>query len=210
MALVDLCCLARCCRLAELEVPAQLLERIETFRSSDGGFAPVTGQERGTIYACFMATGAIEDLGGDSSPAKLLNCVDSLRVKGGGYANDGLSTIVTTPATSAALVLKSSFGLPADDEAAAWLEKRVCEEGGFAATAMAPVPDLLSTAVSLHAFGCCGRGLQDEKAARCLEYVMSLARPDGGFAGSTDDPDTDVEYTFYGLLAAGHLEGGDG
>jgi hypothetical protein len=203
---VDLCCLSRCLSLAGQDGPVELLDRIGTFRSTDGGFAPTRSDQRGTVYGCFMAAGAVEDLGGPNDPEALINCVESLRCSGGGYANDSRTSIPTTPATSAALVLISHMGFPCDEQSTAWLENRFCGKGGFAATSIAPVPDLLSTAVSLHALGLCGRGLDAARNGRCREYVASMERADGGYAGSRDDPDADVEYTFYGMLAIGHLE----
>jgi hypothetical protein len=43
----------------------------------------------------------------------------------------------------------------------------------------------------------------------CSKYVRSLLCTQGGFCGSIDDNVSDCEYTFYGLLAMGHLVGND-
>ena len=37
------------------------------------------------------------------------------------------------------------------------------------------------------------------------DFVESLWDDDGGFRGHPSDPVTDCEYTFYGLLAMGHV-----
>jgi prenyltransferase beta subunit len=39
----------------------------------------------------------------------------------------------------------------------------------------------------------------------CRDYVQSLRTPNGGFCGGICDRVSDCEYTFYGLLAMGHL-----
>jgi hypothetical protein len=39
----------------------------------------------------------------------------------------------------------------------------------------------------------------------CLDFVDSLWNAEGGFHGNWTDDELDCEYTFYGLLALGHL-----
>lgn len=66
------------------------------------------------------------------------------------------------------------------------------------------MPDLLSTAVGLH----CLDGLQFPLANvqdACLDFIDSLWTAEGGFHGTWDDEVLDIEYTYYGLLALGHL-----
>ena len=68
----------------------------------------------------------------------------------------------------------------------------------------APAPDLLSTAVALHALA----GLQADFSHLkdpLLDFVDTLWSADGGFHGHWADHELDVEYTYYGLLALGHL-----
>ena len=81
---------------------------------------------------------------------------------------------------------------------------RVVESGGFAPTAQISEPDLLSTATALFALVSLGVNL-DELQKPCCEYVDSLWRDSGGFAGHIADAFEDVEYTFYALLAIGCL-----
>ena len=40
---------------------------------------------------------------------------------------------------------------------------------------------------------------------RCLDFLDTLWSADGGFHGHWADDHLDAEYTFYGLLALGHL-----
>jgi ribosome assembly protein YihI (activator of Der GTPase) len=66
------------------------------------------------------------------------------------------------------------------------------------------MPDLLSTAVALHALD----GLQasyQEFVEPCLDFIDTLWTAAGGFHGTWNDEDLDLEYTYYGLLALGHL-----
>jgi len=77
------------------------------------------------------------------------------------------------------------------------------KNGSFAAVKNAPVGDLLSTGVALYALKVAGADIR-KIAPDCLEYIDSLYS-DGGFCATILDPDPDVEYTFYGLLALGAL-----
>jgi prenyltransferase beta subunit len=106
------------------------------------------------------------------------------------------------PVTAALLVLQKSFNRPVNK-----LEKDLmsfyCSSGGFKATKAAPVPDLLSTGVALFALDFAGFDLRIIKPD-CLDFVDSLFQ-EGGFGSNHIDPETDIEYTFYGLLALGSL-----
>ena len=69
----------------------------------------------------------------------------------------------------------------------------------------APIPDLLSTATALHALACLERPLPSAARERCLDFLDTLWSAEGGFHGHWADDHLDAEYTFYGLLALGHL-----
>jgi hypothetical protein len=77
------------------------------------------------------------------------------------------------------------------------------DHGGFKATESIRLSDLLSTAVALYALKFAGYDMRMIRPA-CLDYIDSLYH-EGGFAANAVDPDTDIEYTFYGLLALGAL-----
>jgi prenyltransferase beta subunit len=104
--------------------------------------------------------------------------------------------------SAASLVLQKTFGKPKEK-----LVKQVFSfynnQGGFMATKTTRVADLLSTAVALYSLYFAGADLRKIRPA-CLEYVDSLFQ-NGGFSANSFDPDTDIEYTFYGLLALGAL-----
>jgi hypothetical protein len=66
------------------------------------------------------------------------------------------------------------------------------------------MPDLLSTAVALHALDATQSDWRADREV-LLDFVDSLWSAEGGFHGHWADDTLDVEYTYYGLLALGHL-----
>jgi hypothetical protein len=186
-----------------------LAERIESFRSADGGYHPVAGSVAGSAYGCFLALGAWQDL--DREPpdaAGIVRCVRSLRIAGGGYTNEASLPFASAPATAAAALVLAELGRPPDESAAAYLLNCVHPSGGLVAMIGAPAADLLSTATGLHALARMGAPPGPSVAAAALGFVAGLMLGDGGFRGAQDDRAADCEYTFYGLLALGHLAGG--
>ena len=221
--LVHAACLARCWALVRPRHPAgragvgrALAERIESFRSADGGYNPVAGSAAGSAYGCFLALGAWQDLGREPPDAAqygpvwagIVRCVRSLRIAGGGYTNEASLPFASAPATAAAALVLAELGRPADESAAAYLVNCVHPSGGLVAMIGAPAADLLSTATGLHALARMGAPTDPSAAAAALGFVADLMLEDGGFRGAQDDRAADCEYTFYGLLALGHLAGG--
>ena len=186
------------------DVRAAIAAGLSSYRSPDGGFAVSRSAETGSAYACFLAMGAYEDLGGSVDTEGLLRCLDGMRASDGGYANHPGALEASTPATAAAVILMHHIGAPLQPTAAAWLRARCHPDGGFFAAPRAPLPDLLSTATALHALSAIHA---DTSALRepCLDFVDTLWTNTGGFCGSWADPTLDCEYTYYGLLALGHL-----
>jgi prenyltransferase beta subunit len=207
---VHLCCLARSWAnlppsLRPATLSTELTSRIETHRSADGGFGDSPGDATGSVYACFLATGAYQDLGREvPNPEAMLHCLQSLRAEDGGYANQHDLPMGLTPPTAAAATLLRHLDEPLPPELGEWLLARCRPEGGFFATPIAPIPDLLSTATALHALS----GMRVDLARvrePCLDFVDSLWTNQGTFYGSWTDDEPDCEYTYYGLLALGHL-----
>jgi prenyltransferase beta subunit len=58
--------------------------------------------------------------------------------------------------------------------------------------------------VALHALDSLQVDFSGKKDA-LLDYIDSLWTNEGGFHGSWEDDELDIEYTYYGLLALGHL-----
>ena len=88
---VHLCCLARVRAAAGLENEKSrraILQRIEQFRSRDGGFHLQPDQLHGTVYACFLAFGAYQDLGCEMPDAlRVVQCLKGLETNDGAWAN---------------------------------------------------------------------------------------------------------------------------
>ncbi len=205
---VHLCCLARCwASLAPKEPPAlrdAMLANLERFRSRDGGYGAEPDAEHGTVYHCFLALGARQDLGAEALSADgLIDCVDRLSTDDGAFANEAGLPLGTTPATAAAVTLLRNLGAPVPAPSGAWLLRQATPEGGFLAMPRAPMPDLLSTATALHALA----GLEipfEEIKTSCLDFVDTLWTGQA-FCGNWSDDCPDAEYTYYALLALGHL-----
>lgn len=213
---VHLACLARC--RADLGLTRddgdgadgralahRLAERLERHRARDGGYNNAVGAEAGTAYGCFLAFGAYEDLGLSPPDAdRLLACIERMRADDGGYANQPGLPQGLTPPTAAAAALFHHLGRPADPALSAWLLDRHHPQGGFYASPLAPVPDLLSTATALHALSALHADL-DPVREPCLDFIDTLWSNSGGFCASWADDERDAEYTYYALLALGHL-----
>ena len=210
---VHLACLARCWSVWQDGAPAPDVRRagpahLESFRSADGGYHLAPGAPAGTAYGAFLALGAYQDLQSPlPDPAGLARSVESLRTGDGGFANQHDLPFGSTAATAAAVAVLRELGRGADRAAADWLlARRSPATAGFVPFAFeGATPDLLSTATALHALASAGAALGNEPRLACREFVLALEGPGGGFRGQADETDADCEYTFYGLLALGHL-----
>jgi len=208
---VHLCCLARCRALLG-DMDASLLRTtsiknmarcIEAHRAGNGGYHPVPGAAHGTAYAAFLALGAYQDLQiplpnrRDSA-----NSLRTLATPEGAWANECPAKIASTNATAASMAVHG--GIAACRAAGRWLLAQAHPLGGFRASPLAPVPDLLSTATALHALTSAGFSIASVREP-CLDFIDTLWSNEGGFHGHWDDDILDVEYAFYGLLALGSL-----
>jgi prenyltransferase beta subunit len=142
--------------------------------------------------------------------SQLIASLRRLETPDGAYTNQQSPTTAppsgSTNATAAAVTVLRHLGAAATPSAADWLLARAPLQGGFLAIPGAPMPDLLSTATALHALA--GLGVSfDSCGERCLDFIDSLWSNEGGFYGHWGDEFLDCEYTFYALLALGHLKG---
>ncbi len=212
MDFIELVCLARCWanlphEKLEPAVHKNICARLEGYRSGDGGYSAKSRAEHGTAYGCFLALGAYQDLNIEPPDrAGLTGCIRSLQTTDGAFANDHGLTTGATPATAAAITALYHLGEPIDKASGQWLLSQVHSTGGLLAVPEAPLPDLLSTATALHALSLmgmpvCGTGIKQPS----LRFVESLWSGKGGFHGNWLDEVLDCEYTYYGLLAMGHL-----
>jgi prenyltransferase beta subunit len=203
---VHLCCLARCRASAGRKDrdPGALARRILGHRAADGAFAAGPGEARGTLYHSFLALGALQDLGAEApGTAPLVAAVNALRLPDGAFANDPQIPAGVTPTTAAGLTLLRHLQAPLPPASIDWLLARRHEKGGFVAAPGAPIPDLLSTATALHALAGAHVELGGLKEPT-LDFIDSLWTG-RGFCGNWSDDVVDPEYTYYALLALGHL-----
>ena len=185
---------------------AAILERIEAHRARDGGYDSDPGAVHGNAYGCFVALGAYQDLGrAMPDPLRMVQCLKFLETPDGAWGNARGLRAGSTNATAAAVTLLHQLGMPINRSVGDWLFARAHPDGGFLAMPEAPIPDLLSTATTLHALACLEREVPPTVKERCLDFIDSLWSAEGGFHGHWADDHLDAEYTFYGLLALGHL-----
>lgn len=195
---VHLACLVRC--WGDMSCPIETDTRDAIVRRIDTHLA-----EQATIYTCFLALGAYQDLGIEVSSEKtFIDCIGSLRTADGGYANESGIEIGATPVTAAAVTILHRFNQPIPDSTINWLLSCVGPEEGFCVMPKVATADLLSTATALHALSAAGAPLVDIRQ-RCLDFINDLWDGKGGFCGSSVDRTPDCEYTYYALLAMGHL-----
>jgi hypothetical protein len=212
---VHLGALARCwAAIGRERMPAglrqTLLAKIERHRSRDGGYEAEEGGAAGSAYGCFVALGAYQDLGGAMpEPLRMVQCLKLLETPDGAWGNARGLAAGAVPATAAATTLLHQLGMPVHAAVGDWLLGQMHPEGGFCAVPGAPIPDLLSTATCLHALATLEVELPPALREKCLDFIDTLWNAEGGFHGHWADDHLDAEYTFYGLLALGHLSVGD-
>jgi prenyltransferase beta subunit len=184
---VHLTCLARCwAALGKKAMPAGSAENLAKRLSGNG-----------SVYHQFLALGAFEDLGcALLEQEKVAASVLAMQSPDGSFGG-------TTPTTAGAVTLIHHLGAEVPASAVTWLLSRARPEGGFLAVPEAPVPDLLSTATALHALAAAHASIGALREPM-LDFVDSLWTGKS-FCGSWSDDVQDPEYTYYGLLALGHL-----
>lgn len=131
----------------------------------------------------------------------LTDSLSAYRISGGGYRNTKDGSTATTNATVAALTVKGQLNGYRSDDDIRFLNNSQDASGGFKATIASPIPDLLSTATALFLLSC--YPIQPQYAVR--DFIEAHWLDSGGFSATLLDEYSDVEYTFYGLLALGAI-----
>ena len=198
-------CWANTGRPIDPHVAERILQRIESHRSTDGGYGDASGAPVGLAYHNFLALCSYQDLAGKMpNPQGVVDSLALLERAEGGYVTQPDATHPAVPATAAAIVTLHSLGRPLHQRSLDWLLRQCKAIGGFPAAPLAPVQDLLSTATALFALTQAGADI-DPIRNRCIEFIESLWDTGGGFCGNWLDETVDCEYTYYGLLALGCL-----
>jgi hypothetical protein len=196
--LVHLACLARAWAALGAEIDGDLRAALL------GRLAVLAGEAR-SVTDRFLVVGACQDLAAEPPGADdLESFLSAQATEDGGWANEPPASSGSTPATAAAVTLLASLGRAVPESAGPWLESRHSVHGGFTAAPGVAMPDLLSTAVVLHALAALQRPLAGF-VEPCLDFVDTLWTSRGAFHGHWADDEVDCEYTYYGLLALGHL-----
>lgn len=207
---VHFCSLIRCHSFAGFEAGQAdaFRMRLDAFRAEDGGFHPSPGSSISTTYGNFLAYGAWQDLrGGVPDALRLARAFQHLEVGDGSWANERRVRAGSTTATAAAAAVLRDRGIFVDGATGEWLLARLHDQGGFLASPQAPAPDLLSTATALHALAGLDVSFRSFRES-CLDYLDTLWTNEGSFYGHWREETLDCEYTYYALLALGHLSVG--
>jgi geranylgeranyl transferase type-2 subunit beta len=194
--------------------PERVARTLETFRTSDGGFAKMPNHPGGgSTYHSFLVGLCFELLNRPlPRPDEVVRFVLSRRREDGGFVEVAPMRRSGTNPTAAAvglLRLAEQAGVPAlTDEiregVIGLIVESASDEGGLRANGRIPIADLLSTFTGCWTLADLGATDQiNRDAAR--EYVQLLRLPAGGFRGGLWDEATDVEYSFYGLGVLGLL-----
>ena len=207
--LVHRACLVRCWAALGIGWPTEtfrsrVLGYLEGCRSADGSFAMDAGRAQGTLYDAFLALGVYQDLGAPLPAANQLGAaLHGLRTPDGGFSNERELRWGMAPSTAAAVAVLRQLELDVPKDVGPWLLSQLHPKGGFKAIPDAPLPDLLSTATALHALSALDVELGAAKEL-CLDFLDTLWSG-RSFYGHWADDVLDCEYTFYALLALGHL-----
>lgn len=157
----------------------------------------------GTPYDLFLTYGLLEDARQTMpDPSVWMQALEPYRLEKVGFSNIQQGRFYSTNATASALmVLGQLNGFKANTQVEA-LCKKQADFGGFYALDEALMPDLLSTATALFVLGCY-RCKPNESTADFIEAHWN--EHSGGFSATLLEDSSDIEYTFYGILALGTL-----
>jgi hypothetical protein len=189
---------------SETECLQPYLTQLEEYRAQDGSYHHVNkSAPTGTVYGSFLACLTYQQAEREIPAMEALrHAVSHMRTDDGGFANEKNQPRSTATTTAAALMIHHWIGDHTPDKLALEFIKRCsAPSGGYRAFEAAPAADLLSTATSLYALRrCC---VNDNQHCHHEEFITSLWADNGGFQGHSLDNCTDIEYTFYALMALG-------
>jgi geranylgeranyl transferase type-2 subunit beta len=188
---------------AHADWPERVAAALETFRTSDGGYAKTPGSYSGSTYHSFLV-GLCYQLLGKEQPRRdeLIRFIHARRRDDGGFVEIApMRRSGTNPTAGAIGALQlASDGLTEELRAGVvdFLARMPGMEGGLRANDRAPLSDLLSTFTGSWTLAQLG-ALDRLELDSVREFVESLELSTGGFRGGIWDDRADVEYTFYGM-----------
>jgi len=183
--------------------PDRIAETLETYRTSDGGYAKALEAKSGSTYHSFLValTFQLLDRPMPNVPA-MIDFIRSRRRDDGGYVEIApMKRSGANPTAAAIGVLQITNALEPDAREAVieFLLGLPSEfEGGFRANDRIPMADLLSTFTASWTLD--QLGAKDRIDGESVQnFALAVESPHGGFRGGLLDDGLDVEYTFYGL-----------
>ncbi|KAA6332656.1 hypothetical protein EZS27_018864 [termite gut metagenome] len=151
-------------------------------------------------YSQFILVSLMEDMHRRTgNSGKIIESLCAYKVPGGGYSNIAGGSTASVNATSAALSVIGQLEEYHTHDDVDYLYRSQDESGGFYAAGQALVPDILSTATALFVLHCYGVSprINPER------FIEAHWLESGGFAPTLLEENSDIEYTFYGVLALG-------
>ena len=174
--------------------------RLSVLRRADGGWGKTDIDACGSLYHTFLTACAYTRMGRDLPGTEEVNLfLKSMSQPAGGFLENRYSKRPGTNGTAAGVSLSLLLGqLSEVDIHADYIGGMFGSEGGFQATAAAPIADLLSTYAGLFTLRILGH--ENERFTQgAAGYAKSLESEHGGYAGFALESVVDCEYTFYGL-----------
>ncbi len=191
--------------------PDQIAQKLESVRTSDGGYAKSLEGAVGSTYHSFLVTLTYQLIGRDvPRPNALIQFLYDRQRDDGGFVEIAPMRTSGTNPTAAAVAVLSILGALDDElraDVRAFLAEVRSDEGGFQANARVPFADGLSTFTGLLTAQDLGCADVIDPARVQVLLDRALEFPTGGFRAATWDEAADVEYTFYGLGVLALLNG---
>ncbi len=181
----------------------KIAARLESVRTTDGGYAKNSEGAKGSTYQSFLVVLSYELIGQPvPRPNALVQFLyDRQRDDGGFVEIAPMKRSGTNPTAAAVAVLNLFNALDQEmkSDVHYFLTQVKSDEGGFQANTRIPFADGLSTFTGLLTLQ--DLGISDVLSPQAIEKYLTewLEFPTGGFRGASWDQQADVEYTFYGL-----------
>jgi hypothetical protein len=174
---------------------------VPSTKAETTGFASFPHNDCRSPYSTFIRLSLLEDMNCKIRDKKeMTGSLAAYRVSAtGGYSNIAGNRTAAVNATSAALsVIGQLEGYALNDDVD-YLYRSQDDSGGFSASENTPLPDMLSTATALFVLNCYGITPRIGPVPFIEAHWLEL----GSFAPTLFEETSDIEYTFYGLLALG-------
>ncbi|GHT23535.1 beta-hydroxylase [Planctomycetales bacterium] len=171
--------------------------RWSMFRKEDGCYGTSENTPYSSTYTTFLASVSFE-LFGNSTDIDCVPIQQRQKSDGGFSELPPLKRSGTNPTAAAAALFKMNHYDSFDREKMIdYLLCRQLPNGGFQAHELIPVADLLSTFSAVTTLQDLAYPFPVEKIQ---PFIQSMRNFDGGYLGVTGDTQSDVEYTFYGMV----------